>query len=390
MKKTQNDEGMSLLVVLIMMTVLLSITAAALMLTGIDSKTTSNLQTGTSALHAADAGMQHAAAMLPYGTDFNALLTGYVAGFPCVPAPPCNGTSSKPTLTYTLGDYTYTVVVDNDTNISGETATSDHNQTVNLTATATGPNSSVRRIAATVMRSASFSPAAAIYIGDSPKCDCKIEFDDNFTVTGIDTKSDGTMGTGAPVPGIGTNDSKTTKKVADALKGKKGAQVTGSGGTPSVTTLADKLDVKQMIQDILALGLAQNTLNKVKDGKYKDSTWGTYDNPMITQLTGSAELKGDISGYGVLIVQGDFKIKETFDFKGLVIVDDNFELHPDKKNGSIMGGLITNADGDSKAHLKIGKNSQIYYSREVLTKIGVQYGNALPTPIQLRGWRETP
>ena len=380
---------MSLLVVMIMMTVLLSITAAALLISGIDVKTTSNLQTGTAALEAADAGMQHAVALLPYGTDFNALLTGYVAGFPCVPAPPCNGTTSKPTLTYALGNYSYTVVVDNDTNVSGETATTDHNQIVNLTATATGPNSSVRRVAATVQRSGGFTPPATIYIGDSTKCDCKVEFEDEFYISGIDKKSDGTAGTGAAIPGIGATDSKTTKDITDQLKGKKASEVTGSGSNPSVTTLANKLDVKQLIQDILALGLAQNNLNSVKDGKYKDATWGTYANPMVTQITGNAELKGDISGYGVLIVQGDLKIKDSFDFKGLVIVDDNFEIHPDKKtDATIMGSLITNADGDSKAKLKVGKNSQIYYSSDVLTKIGVQYGTALPTSAHLQGWRE--
>jgi hypothetical protein len=120
-----------------------------------------------------------------------------------------------------------------------------------------------------------------------------------------------------------------------------------------------------MIQDILALGVEGQNMQTIDKGKYKTGTWGTKQAPMITVITGDSELKGDLTGYGILIVQGNLKIKDKFDWDGLIIVDDNFEVSPSKKtDAALRGAIITNADGDSKAKIKIGENADICYSSE--------------------------
>src|SRR6185369_7339860 len=148
-KYLKNEHGLSLVIVMMMVTLLLTLTAIGLMTAGTGFKTASNLQTATTALHVADAGMQHALALIPHGTDFHALLTGSVSSFPCFPSPPCNGTTSKPTLTYSLNNYAYNVVIDNDTSVSGETGTHDGNNTVLLTSTATGTDGTTKKIGVT-------------------------------------------------------------------------------------------------------------------------------------------------------------------------------------------------------------------------------------------------
>src|SRR5213593_5091149 len=93
-----NNKGILGIVVLMVMAIFLCITAASLSLSQLSLKASANLKGGTAALQAADAGIHHALAKIPAGGDFDSLMTGGVAGFPCYPASPCNGSSNKPTL----------------------------------------------------------------------------------------------------------------------------------------------------------------------------------------------------------------------------------------------------------------------------------------------------
>src|SRR5438093_3689169 len=159
----RNELGLTLAIVLMMMVVLLSITGAGLLFSNLNLKASANLKGGTVALQAADAGIQHALAAIPAGGDFDSLLTGGVSGFACYPASPCNGSSNKPRLSGSINGYTYTVVVENDTTVSGETATGDANKIVILTSTATSPSGSNRKVKAYIGRS-TWTPPGTVYL----------------------------------------------------------------------------------------------------------------------------------------------------------------------------------------------------------------------------------
>src|SRR3972149_1330733 len=152
----KNDQGIAMVMVIAMMVILLSITGAALLFSGLSLKSAANLKTGNVAIHAADAGIQHALAVIPVGMDFDTLLAGSVSGFALV--------SGQPTLTGSLSGYTYTVVAENDTTVTGETTTNDANSIIIFTSTATGPNGSQRKIKAYVGRSSVYVPPGPIYL----------------------------------------------------------------------------------------------------------------------------------------------------------------------------------------------------------------------------------
>src|SRR5213594_2680624 len=118
-RTVNSRKGLGLVVVLMIMALFISLTGASLSLSQLNLKASANLKGGTAALQAADAGIHHALAKIPAGGDFDSLLTGGVAGFPCYPASPCNGSSNKPTLTGSLAGYAYTVEVTNDTTAGG-------------------------------------------------------------------------------------------------------------------------------------------------------------------------------------------------------------------------------------------------------------------------------
>src|SRR3989304_5797901 len=92
----KSNQGIAMVVVLAVIVILLSITGASLLLSGLNLKTASNLRTGGGAIHVADAGVQHALGVIPSGTIFNLFLTGSFmgTGFSC--GTPCDGTNNPP------------------------------------------------------------------------------------------------------------------------------------------------------------------------------------------------------------------------------------------------------------------------------------------------------
>lgn len=70
MAQLKNNRGIALAIVIMIMAVLLSITGASLLFSSLNIKTASNLKAGAGAIHAADAGIQHALALIPDGTNF--------------------------------------------------------------------------------------------------------------------------------------------------------------------------------------------------------------------------------------------------------------------------------------------------------------------------------
>src|SRR5438093_1772555 len=168
----RNQCGFSLVVVIIVLALLLWVTGAGLFFSSLNLKSTNNLKGGTSAMQAADAGIQHALALIPAGGDFNSFWAGTgSANFPCKNSSgatgTCDGTNYKPTLTGSLAGYAYTVEVTNDATVGGETVTNDINKIVILTSTATGPNGSKRKVRAYVGRTP-WLPPGTIYLPGAP------------------------------------------------------------------------------------------------------------------------------------------------------------------------------------------------------------------------------
>jgi hypothetical protein len=64
MKRIRNENGVTLIVVLMVMVILLSVVGAGLLFSGVNTRMTTNYQTGTRAFYAADAGVNAAMAQL--------------------------------------------------------------------------------------------------------------------------------------------------------------------------------------------------------------------------------------------------------------------------------------------------------------------------------------
>src|SRR5438093_989117 len=372
----RNERGLTLAIVLMMMVVLLSITGTGLLFSSLNLKASANLKGGTAAMQAADAGIQHALAAIPAGGDFDSFWTGTgLTNFPCKNSSgttgTCNGTTYKPTLTGLINGYSYTAVVANDTTVVNETATNDINKTVILTSTATSPSGSNRKVRAYIGRFPWIPPGAIYLPGDFNYIETTFN-GNSFGIRGGDTIPGLPEGSGSksPIPGIATTYSGTTTEIvgpSGSLSSSQYGAVTGQGSNPSVSTSSTILDVYQLAQNLIALGVEGVDKQTLDHGNYSSGPWGTSVSPMITHITGNATLTGSLTGWGVVIVDGDMTLKGTFTFNGLVICLGDADINGGagdvaKVYGSVL--IRESTTNDSSDELRMGGNGSVRYSSQ--------------------------
>src|SRR5438128_9619424 len=141
MKKIlDNNRGMSLFVMFAMMVILLSITGASSLFTGITARATGNVLGGTTAFHIADAGINHAVREMANGDGTNDFSTIFLAS---------NGTQIVSNNNFNGGSYT---VTRQDSGLCPSR--------VKIRSVGTGPNGSTARIEAWVQNTATFGSGA--------------------------------------------------------------------------------------------------------------------------------------------------------------------------------------------------------------------------------------
>jgi len=417
----KNNQGVALVVVLALMVILLSIAGAGLLFSGLNLKTASSFNTGTAAVHVADVGIQHGLAVIPAGTDFDLLLAGSITGFPC--SSPCNGTSNKPTLTGSLSAYSYSVVVENDTSVPGESATDDVNRIVTLTSTATGLNSSKRKIKAYIGRSSSWEPPGTIYAPGVAGSDFRTS--GTFFITGDDTnyadanndgRADSTSaGTQSPILGVAGGNQAIVDEFTNSLTSTEKSQVRGknyngstSPATPSVGIPSTTLDVGQLANDLINQITSNACPPKCLNGLHwtpgdcpssNPCRLGTDAAPQITYIKEGddhhAHFDGYVYGSGILIVEGKAHLYRNFEFHGIVISlapgglggdDESYKLKM-KDDARIFGTLLLGPNG-AQLQFDINNNAAVYYSKQGLDKATPIGSCCIPKPARLIAWHE--
>lgn len=405
----RSDQGVSLVIVVMTVTLLISLAGGALFFSGLNLKASSNLKTGTGAIHVADAAIQHALALIPPGSDFDLLLTGGVAGFSC--ASPCDGDANKPTLTGSMSGYSYTVVAENDP-AESSMPTDDTNRVVVLRATATGPDGSTRRVLAYVGRSgATWRPPGAVYIPGSPATVATSNFEGTgWRISGRDTLADGREGSGPerPIPGIATNTDSLRDEIIGSLTLPQNNMIDGEGSgpsvaNPSVVNTGSTLDPDRLAQDLLNLGVEGVDKQTITPSssllRCSGGSWGTASQPQITYITRSQwtelQLVGNCTGYGVLITDPsiDVHIAGNFRWYGLIIARRHPHFNPNhfgrnpENGGHLYGSPMVKES--SLGHIDMGGTSKIFYSSHAITSYVLsRWAQAFPQPARILAWSE--
>jgi len=238
----------------------------------------------------------------------------------------------------------------------------------------------------------------AIYLATNAQTNATFN-GNSFLVDGDDKNyDDGSPGPGAPIPGISTRTDANTQEAIHSLNNNQSQDVHGLGYSagppvvPSVKTSPSAPSVAQVdnvVQQFLEHASPGNLVTS-SDSTINDSSqlagWTNGNTgeptPKISHFTGSVAFKGsgNISGAGIMIVDGDLTITGTLDFKGLVIVRGKTKVGESdiQGNARLWGSLWTD-----DINLVVAGNAFVQYSTKALALAGSMTPGPsfLPTPL---------
>lgn len=418
----RGSEGLTLFMVIFVMAFFLIFVTGGLFFAQLNLKIASNFKLATQAVEVADVGLQHGLAVIPWVWDFNAQLCS---------TPPCpvkNPDNSPMTNIPFASGFTYTVTAQNDSDGGG--ATNDTNKTIVLTSQASGPSNTSKSITAYIRRSlAPFTPPAALYVNAAssyPTFDSSnpgmgaYYFDNNemLYVRGSDTNYNGSAGPNPTLYAIATtNDAVTTALKNEDRTNSAYHVISGIGSAPSISTVGDILDVDTIAQKFYDQPGAVKFLSGLKTATTASSgvvacpdtlptprpnpdpcVLGTSSSPQVTYIrqdtsTNTIALRGFVKGYGVLVLEGEATLGDSFKFYGLIAhkrsaathyisVEDDARVY-----GAVLLGSFDEGDGrGKKARFGLKDSIRIYYSSQALTMVDSNWGALLPKPPRVLAW----
>jgi len=405
----RDERGVAVVVGLIALLSLTALVLAFLAMSSYEPQIAANLATGTQARYLAEAGIEAAFDGLANTADWSTAIASATCSQGVI-APGTTQNGTLPGMTSAFG--TFTVRVRNDCNggddaITGVTldtggATSDTNMKLILVSTGTVGSAS-KSITVVIQKVTLPTMNAALAF---PGLNADVDFSGSaFTISGVDTNTNGTAGSGAPVYGISVGVAGNEATVDTSLANNQQNSVTGkSQSDPSATSTGDNTVAYDTALTSSAVTNFVNTLKKVADvtitapsgspysisgvgstcgSDINSSTcWGTDAHPKIVYVKGNStgatsadalDISGNSSGSGILIVEnGNMDITGTFNWNGPVIVTGTgvkIRYHGGGDQ-SIYGAVIVNElynDGSTNVEADIAGNAKIYYSTQAIT-----------------------
>jgi Tfp pilus assembly protein PilX len=412
-----NERGIAVPVTLIML-LLISTLGIALSAVGvIEPGIARNLQSGSQARLAAEAGIEWGHRTLTASTDWNALLaTGTLASGVAIP-----GTS---------GVGTYTVTVRNDTlaadaaltGVAADTGGSASDTNGYVIVQATGVAGSGRRTVVAAVRRIELLPGgfrSLVSPLSLPGNEAQAYFTgDSWRVDGNDYNMDGTTGTCSPRYGMTARTASNETVLQNAVSSSQKDNVLGLKQNPSGNAWGDNTIAVDSALTPAALSTFVSNVAKVADIKlnstqaarvnltdvgascatdWNSSTcWGTAERPKVIHVKGdpdptsnftALQLNGSTTGYGVLIVEdGDLRVYGALNWKGTIIVTGQYVgVGFFDSNQTVYGAVISNETAVDPGFYEgvVQSNAQLRYSCQALDM--AQTAAKLTT---IRSWKE--
>jgi hypothetical protein len=162
--------------------------------------------------------------------------------------------------------------------------------------------------------------------------------------------------------------------IEDALTSNQTNNVEGTGAEPSVDTAPVTLDL-----DAMAEAYAAYCDQVIPGGTYSGVSWGGYDDYTSVHCTGDMHISGNLTGGGLLIVDGDFTCSGGFTWYGVVLILGDMTFTGGGSSIHIYGSTLVKGTASDQT---VSGNANLLYSSAALSKM-----TAL-SPYQVLNWRE--
>ena len=383
----RDQRGIALVIALFALTVFAVAAATGFLIGGSDIRATRNYRGATQVHFVAESGISHAVQVIngPGVVNYKADVVDNWANL---------WTPNQRTFTALPGGFTYTV-----------TTTQNAADPVNLgriISVADGPEGAHNVVVANILRSNIPSTApGAIYLATDQQTNSTFN-GNNFRIDGNDHNYTGGMGPGAPIPGISTRNDGNTQEAITSLNGSNDDNVTGLGfqtGPPTVPSVKTSpaaptvTQLNQMVNDLLALPGVHNFNGDTLNNSTSIPGWqagnGPAPYPTITHFTSSTGVRlqagGNVTGQGILIVDGDLSIQGNLTFDGLIIVRGKATVGDPNDETNLQGSaVIYGSIWSDDVKLTVGGHADIYYSTQALALANqVTNPRSLPAPISV-------
>ncbi len=196
-----------------------------------------------------------------------------------------------------------------------------------------------------------------------------------FSLSGFDHALSGQpTGSGNDAKGILTTTTAAQQSLLDALKNNQHDNVTGLGGNqPNIVQGDLDFDPAALIDELLSL--VTDTLTTSPGG-----TLGSPSDPVVAYAPDGLTLSGNLSGTGVLIVDGPYSQRGSVAWTGLLVVRSDAAVPPSfemRGNVGVTGAVLLYNETASAASLVITGNAEVRYSREAFEMLRAAL---FPTP----------
>jgi Tfp pilus assembly protein PilX len=408
LQKNQDEKGIALVVVIMMLLTFTVLGVAAINITNVGTKITSNTRTSKQAFYLAESGLERARELLRTqlveGTSLSAMLATAANGGTLTNSttnPSFSGSNNTPFVNTTiLGAGSFKVYLTNDSGsctppASGNdsvTSTTDCNGTVTLTSIGSGPDNAVAIVQMTTTKN------GGINLPDLPGA---------ITLAGPDTvflkgSSNASDISGVTHPAVAVNSAPAqTTVVNDIISNPdRSSNWTGAGGSPSVQNLVFGSPWDN-ISDLQTLFTKLKTNADYTSTGASGFTYGTTTNQKIVVIDGDLTV-GPGSGAGILLVTGNLILDGNFNYSGIILAIGSGSITRNGGgSGTISGGIyvanikgtdgqINTADdafGNTAYDTSGGGSSSISYNSNTYSSSGS--GNVINSiPFAKTSWKQ--
>ena len=165
---------------------------------------------------------------------------------------------------------------------------------------------------------------------------------------------------GTAVLGIATTGDPA--KIESRLRHSERNNIDGLGGFPSINQVAGGLRF-----DDLADRYAKAADIAMPAGAYSNVAWGGLDDGQVVWIAGDFLAAENISGAGVLVVDGDFACTGVFTWFGLILVRGDMSLSVSSGGGvHILGSILIKGGGGQEL---ISGNVDVFYSSQAIRRV---------------------